>query len=632
MRPFTRTIIELFDGKRRYLIPLYQRQYAWKVSPQLELLWEDIDRAARRMEHSGQLSAPHFMGAIVISQIQTYGRQVQAFEVIDGQQRLTTFQLLLAAFRDVATTLSEEYSTEIAKYLFNDGVMETADVERYKLWPSLTDRPTFLKLIDPEADIAKSSKMPADEQGVVRPAAAAHAFFRERILRHVQVNGQFDPFRMEKLFEALRQGLAVVSIELEGGDDAQTIFETLNSRGVDLTASDLMRNFIFQRAKGLGQTGGSLNLDKLYEEYWLPLDRWFWREGDTRGRQTKTRLDWLLVDHLAMMRADVISADYLFESYRKWILEDAPFQSIEPELNAIKRSADVARVIAEQSDIDPLGKFGRFSKAFDVSTAMPLVLYLATSPEFSDGRLSLALQQIESYIVRRDICGLPTGNYNRFFVDMIAKLRSTKGEPLARLRRLLSASQADAMRWPSDADCRDSWLGRDQYKGNRQSRLRHIFEAIEHKKRAGDSEIIAIKTDLTLEHIMPQKWRENWPVPGFEDSNDPFNMERVTREMEREQAVNKMGNLTLLTHKLNAKISNGAFAEKMPAVRAHAALTLNRELHDHDAWNETTIAARGVALFDTAKSIWIRPMSKEESDAFDTALADATKVEGSSPA
>ena len=128
MRPFTRSIIELFDGKKRYLIPLYQRQYAWSVSPQLELLWEDIERAVVRLKTDRQTATPHFMGAIVISQIKTFGKQVQAFEVIDGQQRLTTFQLLLAALRDVANAHGSDYGQEVNKLLFNDGVMEAPDV------------------------------------------------------------------------------------------------------------------------------------------------------------------------------------------------------------------------------------------------------------------------------------------------------------------------------------------------------------------------------------------------------------------------------------------------------------------------------------------------------------------------
>lgn len=205
---------------------------------------------------------------------------------------------------------------------------------------------------------------------------------------------------------------------MEGGDDPQTIFETLNSRGVDLSAGDLMRNFIFQRAKGLGQEHGSLNVDKLYSEHWLPLDRWFWREEDNRRRQTKPRLDWLLVDHLSMKRAEVVSVEQLFESYRRWILNETPFSSVEQELQSISSSAAIHRRIAEQR-----------------------------------------------------------------------------------------------------------------------------------------------------------------PVPGFEHvTEDEIDVDQLAREVEREQAINKLGNLTLLTHSLNATVSNGPFSVKMPAVRAHASLTLNREL------------------------------------------------------
>lgn len=237
MRPFTRSIIELFDGKRRYLIPLYQRQYAWRVHPQLNLLWEDIERAAGRLELGGLATAPHFMGAIVIAQRPTFGREVQAYEVIDGQQRLTTFQLLLAAYRDVARAHQSEYAQEVDKYLFNDGVMNRPDVERLKLWPSLVDRPAFVAMIDATPHSAPVEDAP----GFLRRAIAAHAYFKNQIEQRVVSNGEIDAFRMEELFEGLRTGLAVVSIELEGGDDPQTIFETLNSRGVELSAADLMR-------------------------------------------------------------------------------------------------------------------------------------------------------------------------------------------------------------------------------------------------------------------------------------------------------------------------------------------------------------------------------------------------------
>ena len=609
MKPFTRTIIDLFDGKRRYLIPLYQRQYAWKVGPQLELLWNDIAREATRLEEGGGPVAPHFMGAIVIAQIKTFGKQVQAFEVIDGQQRLTTFQLLMAALRDVAGTHSLEYAAESAKHLVNEGVMENAAIERFKLWPSLADRRAFTHVVDPAAIVPGLDGIDPEGDVAVRPATAAHAYFVEKIQVHICPCGVYDVFRLEKLFEALKTGLAVVSIELEGGDDPQTIFETLNSRGVDLTAGDLMRNFIFQRATGMGMVVGDLVVDELYRKYWLPLDAWFWREGDTRGRLTRHRLDWLLSDHLAMMKAELVSVETLFDAYRRWIVDDREFDGdVEAELRAIATSAAVYRRLLKQAKDDVLGRFGRFSRAFDVSTATPLVLFLGTT--IADPvQLAAALGAIESFIVRRDICGLPTAGYNKIFTDIIGNLRALgHADVLFTLRERLALGTLDTVRWPDDAEFGAAWLSRTQYKPARQGRLRHVFERIEEHKRTTASEVVEIKTDLTLEHIMPQKWRAYWPISGYahEDEEAP-SPEHVSKQIARDLQVHVLGNLTLLTHGLNAAVSNGAFSVKMPAIRAQSALILNRDLHDYAEWTEASIAARGADLLKVAAQLWLGP-------------------------
>lgn len=609
MRPYTRSVIELFDGKKRYLIPLYQRQYAWSVSPQLELLWEDIERAVDRLEANRSVRAPHFMGAIVISQIKTFGKQVQAFEVIDGQQRLTTFQLLLAAFRDVAQKFGSDYASEIDKHLLNDGVMDDPKVERFKLWPSLVDRRSFTAIVDPEADLDKIASAPDDEDGVLRPSVASYAFFREKIEAHVTVDGEFERLRMERLFEALKDGLAVVSIELEGGDDAQTIFETLNSRGVDLSAGDLMRNFIFQRAKGLGITGGSLNVDDLYLRHWRPLDGWFWREEDTRGRQSRPRLDWLLTDHLSMKQGSLVSVDALFESYRRWILNVRPFETVEAELQSISNSAAVERRLMQQDPDDVLGRFGIFAGSFDVSTAMPLVLYLATDGGLGED-IGSALTMIESFILRRDLCGLTTKNYNRIFVDIVDKIRRSDEPPLMALNRELLASAADSARWPDDAEWSQGWLTRGQYKGARQPRLRYILEAIEMAKRSSKNEDIQIKSALTIEHIMPKGWKEHWPLQNGEliDGSQVLDPEQIEEIARRDRLVDTMGNLTLLTGSLNPLVSNRSFGTKLPAVGAFSSLALNRDLQQYDHWDEETILHRGAALFRIAQQVWPKPL------------------------
>jgi hypothetical protein len=223
MKPYTRSIIELFDGKKRFLIPLYQRQYAWNVGSQIPLLWEDIERIAKRVEEDRMSLVPHFMGAMVVGQIKTYGKQVQAFEIIDGQQRLTTFQIFLAALRDVADEEGSKYAVELQKYLLNDGVMEQQEVERFKLWPSLMDSRSFVSIIDPKSVVDDIIPKQSDD-GFVKKSVKAREYLKDAIRKHVTIEGNFDEHRFESIFEALKDGLAIVSIELEKGDDPQTIF------------------------------------------------------------------------------------------------------------------------------------------------------------------------------------------------------------------------------------------------------------------------------------------------------------------------------------------------------------------------------------------------------------------------
>ncbi|RWI67700.1 DUF262 domain-containing protein [Mesorhizobium sp.] len=628
MKPYTRSIIELFDGKKRFLIPLYQRQYAWKATPQLDLLWEDIERAVSRLMEDRSTLTPHFMGAIVIAQIKTFGKQVQAFEIIDGQQRLTTFQLLLAALRDVAKSHGSRYESEVQKYLLNDGVMESPDVERFKLWPSITDRRSFVSIVDPSTDLDAIDPRPNDEDGVVRRSVAAHAYFKHCIEQQVTEDGEFEEHRLEILFEALKEGLAAVSIELESGDDPQTIFETLNSRGVDLTPGDLMRNFIFQRAKGLGQTDHSLVVDKLYEKHWLPLDRAFWSQPASRGRQTRTRLDWMLTDHLAMHIGDLVSVEGLFESYRRWILTDRPFPNVTAELESISATAAIEKRLFDQGVNDPIGNFGRFADAFDVSTVMPLVIFLATEPSVAP-EIDRALEILESYILRRDICGLTNKNYNRLFVGLIDRLREADGDKIDEMVTYLSSRRSDIDRWPTDEEWRNAWLGRDQYKGARQPRLRYLFEAIEIAKRSALNEDIEIKSALTIEHIMPQRWRETWPVPGFDQLNDDdTDIDYLTRQAERDSVIDRLGNLTLLTGALNSAVSNGPYSVKMPAVRSHSSLALNRDLNQFDSWDEEAITARGLSLFENASRIWMAPALQVDRENERTSGAPGLPVDG----
>ncbi|MER8467697.1 DUF1524 domain-containing protein [Mesorhizobium sp. M1396] len=189
------------------------------------------------------------------------------------------------------------------------------------------------------------------------------------------------------------------------------------------------------------------------------------------------------------------------------------------ELESISATAAIEKRLFDQGVNDPIGNFGRFADAFDVLTVMPLVIFLATDPSVVL-EINQALDILESYILRRDICGLTNKNYNRLFVGLIDRLREADGDKIDDMVTYLSNRRSDIDRWPTDEEWRNAWLGRDQYKGARQSRLRYVFEAIEMARRSALNEDIEIKSALTIEHIMPQHRRETWPVAGFDQLDD----------------------------------------------------------------------------------------------------------------
>ena len=144
------SVYDLFDHKRRYVVPLFQRKYVWSHDDQWEPLWEDVrSKAAQRLEQPADDNiTPHFLGAMVLNQMQTFGNAVPSYTIIDGQQRLTTFQIFLAAFRDVARQHNAvSFAEEIERYVRNTGLMENEAIERFKVFPTKSDQPQFVDVM-----------------------------------------------------------------------------------------------------------------------------------------------------------------------------------------------------------------------------------------------------------------------------------------------------------------------------------------------------------------------------------------------------------------------------------------------------------------------------------------------------
>jgi uncharacterized protein with ParB-like and HNH nuclease domain len=616
------SFLNIFEKKLRLEVPLFQRQYVWKLEQQWEPLWEDICRKFTDcLDHR---DAPvHFLGAMVLDQKQTPTTHVERRQVIDGQQRLITLQIFLSAFRDFCNKVnSVDLATECDGFVQNRGMMPDPSVDRFKVWPTQLDRDQYANVVTLGSEDAVIDKYPRTYRKYAR-----HPEPRPRMVEaYLYFYGQLTSFflgsdsepplaneqalasRLEQCFQALRDALRVVVIDLDKDDDAQVIFETLNARGEPLLPADLLRNFIFLRAARQGEPQ-----EELYNTYWRKFDDPFWRTEIKQGRLLRPRSDLFMQHFLASRQATDIPVKHLFAEYKYWIDKKHPFQAVREELATLSRQGDNFRRMIEPKKDDVLYALATFLDCYDISTVHPLLLCLFDLG-ISESDFSALSVVIESYLIRRAVCGMTTKNYNRVFFGLIRSVRET-GSPIDKVRNYLSGLSGESSEWPTDAQFAQAWQNNHVYQtlGNNSRRIVHILQRINNTYLSNKNERIIIDNPLTIEHILPQNWVDNWPLPdgskglkGTElwavDSEDP--VAKATRY--RDQMLNTMGNLTIVTQSANSGASNLGWADKKPQLLV-SLLPINQILNSYQVWDENMIQRRGEETFKRAISIWPAP-------------------------
>ena len=211
------------------------------------------------------------------------------------------------------------------------------------------------------------------------------------------------------------------------------------------------------------------------------------------------------------------------------------------------------------------------------------------------------LGDLESYVVRRFICGLTSKGYNRIFTTkLLAELSKEKETSPDALRAKLLDLSGETQNWPSNAEFEQGWCFRAQYKGGNTGKVRAILEALELGKRSSKQELLALPDGLSVEHVMPQKWETNWPLVTV-DAEIVANRKRL---------LHSIGNLTLVTQNFNSALSNEAFSVKRSEIVTTSLLTLNayfQKFGDKDFWDEQQITMRAKELFPLALKIWAHP-------------------------
>ena len=615
------SLVEIFAKKMRLEVPLFQRQYVWKLAQQWQPLWEDVSRKFSEYL-DGRKDAPvHFLGAIVLDQKQTPTTHVDKRQIIDGQQRLTTFQIFLSAYRDFCREHGcEELAKECDGFTLNRGLMAEPEVEQYKVWPTQTDRPQFTDVITSGSRAELERRHPLtrpkfSRRPLPRPRMIeAYVFFHDQ-LTDFFIGDESEPplaadaplaIRLEEGLTALRNALQVVVIDLENGDDPQVIFETLNARGEPLLPADLLRNYIFLRAARQKEPQ-----EALYDEYWRRFDDPFWRVEVKQGRLNRPRSDLYIQHYLASRQTIDIPIKNLFVEYKFWIERDKPFTTIRAELTSLARHGEHFRRIIEPKLGDVLYPLVTFLDAYDIRTAYPLLLALLDAA-IPDGDWHAIGVMLESYLLRRAVCGLTTKNLNRVFLNLTRNLRKQGFSP-ANLALLLNELTGDSAEWPTDAAFAEAWASMHAYQALNNPRIVHIFKRLNDTYASPKMESLVYSGPLTVEHILPQSWQGQWSLPDGSSGMSPAELlvapsddPRAEATRRRSHALQTLGNLTIVTSPLNSSVSNSSWPMKKPELLNHSLLPINLHLSVHAVWDETTIAKRSQELFQRALKLWPR--------------------------
>jgi hypothetical protein len=601
MQANTHTPAVIFGSHVRYVVPLFQRPYVWTEDEQWGPLWEDVRTLAERVleapiGYGSAPVAPHFLGAIVLDQQPNPAGFIQVRHVVDGQQRLTTLQLLLDAAQEVTEKHGNDLDAQTLKVLvLNQPQVTQHPDEVFKVWPTDRDQAAF--------------RAAMDNASVVPPALAtsriaqAHAYFVREITEWAEPTG--DPekcaARLKALAQALHGHLKLVVIDLEAGDNAQVIFETLNHRGAPLLAADLVKNLVFQMAQAQ-----QLEVQALYDAYWAPLDTDYWRELTAQGRLYRPRIDVFLNYWLTMKLLREVPTDRIFTDFRDHLLPHAP--SLDELLAELARDAAVYTSLdALPSGSTPARFHYRVIQALDTRTVTPVLLWLL---RWSDNELPVAqrdhaLDVVESWVVRRTLARLTSKNINQAMLELLKALGEAGPQSAGdTAEHFLATQTADSRLWPDDDLVRSSLLTAPAYSAFLRARLRMFLEALEDDLRSDYGEGQSAPRGMTVEHILPQSWVGTWPLPGRDQAE----------AAERDRLVHRLGNLTLVSGKLNPALSNRPWVKdgepgKRDYLLEHSNLKLNAAVvAAHPlVWTESDIRARTEQLTERLLTFWTRP-------------------------
>ncbi|WP_231211923.1 DUF262 and DUF1524 domain-containing protein [Helicobacter pylori] len=533
------------NQKNQLVIPIYQRVYSWEKE-QCKELWDDIIKVGGDDKMDG-----HFIGSILYV-LDGITHSDNALLIIDGQQRLTTITLLLTALRDHWSDKRKEIEDH---YLINS---DKDGDKKFRLILSESDKDTLLSLID------KDKRKPSKPSSKI---VENFKLFEEWVS---------NTGKLETIFKGLEK-LMIVEIALEKGkDDPQLIFESMNSKGMELTQTDLIRNYIVMETEVEKQ-------ESFYNKYWRAMEEEF--------EQNKKLFDRFVRHYLTIKTRDIPNINKVYVALKRYQQE----RGIETEVllqDLQKYCGYFCRIVFKKEADKDLSKALGFLVDLEMDVIYPLLLELYS--DYSDKVLSKtdfirSIALIEGYICRRAVCGLGTNSLNKVFPSFTKHIQ--KDEYFKSLEAHFGYL-TEKQRFPNNDEFKDCFITIDFYKFKKN---RYFFERLEEKLEDDTKEPVNTQK-CTIEHIMPQELTEEWK----RDLGENF-------QAIHDKYLHTIGNLTLTGY--NSTYSNKSFQEKQGMEKGfkQSPLKLNQGLRDLESFGEEEIKKRANDLADLALKIWTYP-------------------------
>ena len=546
MKPSIQTLGQILYSPSQYVIPVFQRNYRWE-RPQWDKLWTSLLEI-----QSPQKRGNHFMGFLVFVPGLAQPGQHTTFHLIDGQQRLTTSTIILAAIRNVARQSSQaELADEIHQYYLVHP-LKKGD-QHFRLLPKERDYRSYIALI---SGIGEASGRVAD----------ALDFFEEQIAAWAAS----EPTRLRALFDTACQRLEFMCATLEA-ENAYNIFKSLNSTGVPLGASDLIRNFVFMHVPPDDQ-------DEFDDTLWSPLESAFSREDGSLDEERFSRF----------FRDFLMSAGRYVPPKETFAAFEARYEATGFSPTALTRVliANVERydvISGRTEDKDPaVTKALKGLNQLESSTTYPVLLALferRARESITNEQLAKGIEMLRGFILRRFVCGESSRGYGQMFVRALGK---EAGSPIESLEAYLLERG-----WPDDRQFRSAFVEFPLYQ---RGYTKEVLEALE---RARGHKEPADLQEAQVEHVLPQTLNKEWIDNLGADSK------RIWGDW-----LHRPGNLTLSGY--NRELWNHPFALKRKRY-AESNIVITREIGESSRWGEAEIRERGVQLAAAAAAIWMGP-------------------------